>query len=200
MITAFFWGIRAHLSRYYSHIEKNYEKGISEARQAVNMAEQRWEYDTLLYHALQKLATWKQIGDNLEAYYYYFVLMCIKAIEGSSRAEAVIPELQEELKVKTAHMPNNRVIYEWLGIGKGINRLLNSYEQMNGKYHKKSLEVIEKQADYLEGRIIKYKSDRSAQIRAYNMEVFFSPSGQNSQSTPEDVNKKVKFILGFSYD
>lgn len=32
------------------------------------------------------------------------------------------------------------------------------------------------------------------------MEVFFSPSGQNSQSTPEDVNKKVKFILGFSYD
>lgn len=54
-------------------------------------------------------------------------------------------------------------------------------------------QVIEKQADYLEGRIIKYKSDRSAQIRAYNMEVFFSPSGQNSQSTPEDVNKKVKF-------
>ena len=100
-------------------------------------------------------------------------LCVLRLLRGSSRAEAVIPELQEELKVKTAHMPNNRVIYEWLGIGKGINRLLNSYEQMNGKYHKKSLEVIEKQADYLEGRIIKYKSDRSAQIRAYNMEVFF---------------------------
>ena len=156
--------------------------------------------DILLDDALQKLATWKQIGDNLEAYYYYFVLMCIKAIEGSSRAEAVIPELQEELKTKTAHMPNNRVIYEWLGAGKGINRLMNSYEQVDGKYHKKSLEVIEKEAYYLEGRITKYKSDRSAQIRAYNMEVFFSPSGQNSQSTPEDVNKKVKFILGFSYD
>ena len=156
--------------------------------------------DILLDDALQKLATWKQIGDNLEAYYYYFVLMCIKAIEGSSRAEAVIPELQEELKTKTAHMPNNRVIYEWLGAGKGINRLMNSYEQVDGKYHKKSLEVIEKEAYYLEGRITKYKSDRSAQIRAYNMEVFFSPAGQNSQSTPEDVNKKVKFILGFSYD
>ena len=156
--------------------------------------------DILLDDALQKLATWKQIGDNLEAYYYYFVLMCIKAIEGSSRAEAVIPELQEELKTKTAHMPNNRVIYEWLGAGKGINRLMNSYEQVDGKYHKKSLEVIENEAYYLEGRITKYKSDRSAQIRAYNMEVFFSPSGQNSQSTPEDVNKKVKFILGFSYD
>ena len=156
--------------------------------------------DILLDDALQKLTTWKQIGDNLEAYYYYFVLMCIKAIEGSSRAEAVIPELQEELKTKTAHMPNNRVIYEWLGVGKGINRLINSYEQVEGKYHKKSLGVIEKEAYYLEGRITKYKSDRSAQIRAYNMEVFFSPSGQNSQSTPEDVNKKVKFILGFSYD
>lgn len=33
-------------------------------------------------------------------------------------------------------MPNNRVIYEWLGVGKGINRLMNSYEQVDGKYHK----------------------------------------------------------------
>lgn len=32
------------------------------------------------------------------------------------------------------------------------------------------------------------------------MEVFFSPSGQNIQSTVADVDKKVKFILGFSYD
>ena len=32
------------------------------------------------------------------------------------------------------------------------------------------------------------------------MEVFFSPSGQMIQSTAEDINKKVEFILGFSYD
>lgn len=156
--------------------------------------------DILLDDALQKLAKWKKIGDNLEAYYYYFVLVCIKAIEGSSRAEAIIPELQEELKAKTSHMPNNRVIYEWLGEGRGVHRLINTYEQRNGKYHKKSIDAIEKEAYYLEGRISKYKSDRSAQIKAYNMEVFFTPSGQINQATLEDVNKKVQFILGFSYD
>ncbi len=157
--------------------------------------------DILLDEALQKLATWKQIGDNFEAYYYYFILVCIKAIEGSSRAEAIIPSLQEELKAKTAHMPNNRVIYEWLGEGRGVNRLLNAYENSNGKIlHRRSLEIIENNACYIEGRITKYSNDRSAQIRAYNMEVFFSPSGQIKRSTEEDINKKVKFILGFSYD
>lgn len=156
--------------------------------------------DIVLDDALRKLFAWKKKGDSLEAYYYYFILMCIKAIEGSSRAEAILPQLQEELKAKTKRMPNNRVIHEWIGVGRGVNRVINSYEQVNGKYRRKSLDTIEKEACYLEGRITKYKSDRSAQIRAYNMEVFFSPFGQNTQLTPEDVNKRVKFILGFSYD
>ena len=156
--------------------------------------------DILLDEALQKLATWKQIGDNLEAYYYYFILVCIKAIESSSRAEAIIPALQEELRNKTAHMPNNRVIYEWLGEGKGVKRLINAYENVKGKHRRISVDAIENEAHYLEGRISKYNNDRSAQIRAYNMEVFFSPSGQVKQSTQEDVNKQVKFVLGFSYD
>ena len=156
--------------------------------------------DVLLDEALQKLASWKQIGDNLEAYYYYFILICIKAIEGSSRAEAIIPNLEEELKIKTYHMPNNRVIYEWLGEGKGIHRLINAFEQKNGKYHRKAMDYIESKGCYLEGRLSKYKHEGSAQIKAYNMEVFFSPSGQNKRISVEDVNKKVRFILGFSYD
>lgn len=156
--------------------------------------------DILLDEALQKLASCKQIGDNLEAYYYYFILICIKAIEGTSRAEAMIPDLQEELKTKTSHMPNNRIIYEWLGEGKGVHRLINAFEQKNGKYYRKSLDCIEKEGYYLEGRFSKYKHERSAQIKAYNMEVFFSPSGQNKKFSIEDVNKKVKFIMGFSYD
>ncbi len=156
--------------------------------------------DIELDEALQKLASWKQIGDNFEAYYYYFILVCIKAIEGSSRAEAIIPELQQELKAKTAHMPNNRVIYEWLGKGRGIGRLINSYELVNGKYRRRSIEAIERDALYVEGRITKYKSDRSAQIRAYNMEIFFAPTGQTNQASADDVNKKVEFIMGFSYD
>ena len=156
--------------------------------------------EILLDDAINKLAAWKQMGDNSEAYYYYFILMCIKAIEGSSRAEAIIPALQEELKNKTSHMPNNRVIYEWLGVGKGVGRLISAYTIGSGNDKKKPLDEIEKHAERIEGRISKYNSDRSAQIRAYNMEVFYSPSMQLIQTTPEDIGKKVRFILGFSYD
>ena len=156
--------------------------------------------EILLDEALQKLDAWKKIGDNFESYYYYFILTCIKAIEGSSRAESSITILQEELKNKTAHMPNNRVIYEWLGEGRGVGRLINAYVDDNGKKKKKSVEEIEEAACYLEGRISKYSSDRSARIRAYNMDVFFNPSNQAKQSTVGDIFKKVKFILGFSYD
>ncbi len=156
--------------------------------------------EVLLDEAINKLAAWKRSGDNFEAYYYYFILVCIKAIEGSSRAEAIIPTLQEELKNKTSHMPNNRVIYEWLGVGKGVGRLINAYSQGEGIEKKLSLDDIEEKGERIVGRISKYNNDRSAQIKAYNMEIFFSPSMQQIQATPEDINKKVKFILGFSYD
>lgn len=156
--------------------------------------------EILLDDAIEKLGVWKRLGNNYEAYYYFFILMCIKAIEGGSRAEALIPSLQEELKIKTSHMPNNRVIYEWLGPGKGVNRLINSYYRVNGIDRKRSIEEIEDKAEYIGGRISKYSSDRSAQIRSHNMEVFYSPSMQIEQTTQEDIGKQVQFILGFSYD
>jgi len=156
--------------------------------------------EILLDDAINRLGSWKILGDNYEAYYYYFILICIKAIEGSSRAEALIPSLQEELKNKTAHMPNNRVIYEWLGYGKGVGRLISAYSMESGKEKKLSMDEVKDRAESIEGYITKYTSDKSAQIRAYNMEVFYSPSMQIIQTTPDDINKKVKFILGFSYD
>lgn len=156
--------------------------------------------EILLDDAIEKLGIWKRIGNNYEAYYYYFILMCIKALEGSSRAEAIIPSLQEELKIKTSHMPNNRVIYEWLGSGKGVNRLISTYYRSNGIDRKHSIEEIEEKAEYISGRIAKYSSDRSAQIRSHNMEVFYSPSMQIESTTQDDLGKKVQFILGFSYD
>lgn len=156
--------------------------------------------EILLDDAIEKLSIWKRLGDNYEAYYYFFILMCIKAVEGGSRAEALIPSLQEELKNKTSHMPNNRVIYEWLGPGKGVNRLISSFYKVNGANRKRSIEEIEEKAEYISGRIVKYSSDRSAQIRSHNMEVFYSPSMQVEQTTLEDIGKQVQFILGFSYD
>lgn len=158
--------------------------------------------EILLDEASEKLLRWKQIGDNYESHYYYFILTCIKAIEGNSIAEGAIPDLLEELKAKTAHMPNNHVVYEWLGKGSGIKRLINAYEIVGGKYRRRNIDIIEENGDYRNGRISSYKNDRHAEIRAEALNkvgVFFSPNGQEFKVTAADVNKSVQFILGFTY-
>lgn len=158
------------------------------------------EPELFLDEALSKLANWKNIGGNREAYYYYFILECIKAIENSSRAESQIPILLRELKDKTRNMPNKNVIYEWLGKGKGVQRLFN-YVDAGGERVK--YEIVSERGSYLEGIVTHYSNERNATITSHGMEVFFTPfpTGQNSPSvTKEDVGKKVRFIMGFTYD
>lgn len=158
--------------------------------------------EIMLDNALSKLAIWKNMADNREAYYYYFILTCIKANEGSSRAEAQIPALMNELRARTANMPNKNVIYEWLGRGKGIRRLFSARKETSKEIEHLSFEDIVSKGDFLTGVLIKYSNERSALISSNGMEVFFTPSptGQAPSVTATDVGKKVRFIAGFSYD
>ena len=156
--------------------------------------------ELFLDEALSKLAVWKSIGGNREAYYYYFILICIKAIENSSMAESQIPLLLRELKDKTKNMPNKNVIYEWLGKGKGVQRLFNCIDEGKGRVR---YDIVAEKGSYLEGVVTHYSSERNATITSYGMEVFFTPfpTGQASPSiTKEDIGKRVRFIPGFSYD
>lgn len=158
--------------------------------------------EIVLDNALSKLAIWKSMADNREAYYYYFILTCIKANEGSSRAEAQIPALMTELRVRTANMPNKNVIYEWLGRGKGISRLFSARRDNGREQEHLAFDDIVSQGDYLTGILIKYSNERKALISCDGMEVFFTPSptGQTPSVTATDVGKRVRFIAGFSYD
>lgn len=156
--------------------------------------------EILLDEAIQNLSLWKISTGCVEAYYYYFILICIKAIEGSSRAEADIPVLQVELKQKSSHMPNNRVIYEWLGEGKGVARLINAYDYNNGRWLKKKIEL--EKLEVIVGRIDEdYRNIYHAYIMAYNMKIFFNPfNSSNKKISADEIGKKVKFSMGFSYD
>ncbi len=156
--------------------------------------------ELFLDEALSKLAIWKNIGGNREAYYYYFILICVKAIENSSMAEAQIPLLLHELKDKTKNMPNKNVIYEWLGKGTGVQRLFNCIDEGKGRVR---YDIVTEKGAYLEGVVIHYTNERNATILSHGMEVFFTPfpTGQAGPSvTKEDIGKKVRFIPGFSYD
>jgi hypothetical protein len=149
--------------------------------------------ELLLDEAINNLSVWKATTGSVEAYYYYFILTCIKAVEGISRAEADIPFLQSELKAKSAQRFDNRHIYEWLGEGKGLERLRRSTDYQ--KTDKPSINL-----ERLIGRVEAYKNPGSAIIRSHNMEVFFNPSRAKRRMDSEDVGKRVTFCLGFSYD
>lgn len=143
--------------------------------------------------ALDKLSVWKETSGSLEAYYYYFICTCIKAIEGFSRAEVAIPILQSEIKAKSEKRYDNRYIYEWLGTGKGLSRLKRYKPSKITKEEEQSLEV-------LTGYIENYKNPGSATIRSHNMEVFFNPKRAKRVLSKDSEGIRVAFSMGFSYD
>lgn len=159
--------------------------------------------EILLDEALVKINIWKRKSDSVEAYYYYYVLQCIKALNGSSRAEAEIEDAKNAMCDRSHNMSNRNSIFEWLGRGSGIERLVPAFVQEKHKRRSLTFDEIVKKSEYVEGRIIRYHNERTAYIKANGIEVFFTPTGPKgakSTITKLDEGKKVKFIMGFSFD
>lgn len=151
--------------------------------------------EQLLDNALGKLSAWRASTDSLESHFYYYVLTCIKAIEGSTRAESSIRDFERVLKERSISRTDNRINVEWLGKGQGIARL-----------KKLCLEDFRKNPDiqnnmyYLTGYIADIKNKGHGIIRCHEMNVFFNPRHVKQFPTMADIGKKVSFFMGFSYD
>lgn len=147
--------------------------------------------DLLLDNVLGKLSMWKSSG-SLEAYYYYFICTCIKAIEGSSRAESEVAHLAVELKAKSEKRYDSRNVYEWLGTGKGLSRLI--------KQRGKKLIPNEINLQKMNGYITNFKNPGNAVITSHSIEVFFNPKQSKQIFSKDSEGSQVSFCMGFSYD
>jgi hypothetical protein len=149
--------------------------------------------EVLLDEAIDKLVVWKSQSDCLEAHFYYFVCMVIKAIDGSSRAMASIPILQSNLKDKSRKNAENRYVREWLCLGKGLKRLkkFSPSKMTDGEMS---------ELDVLTGTIEQYKNPGNAIIRSNEMQVFCKPKMARWSFGPDSIGARVSFSLGFSYD
>ena len=159
--------------------------------------------EDLIDQALIKLDALKSTGKNMDALYYYFALTCVKAIENSSVAASKVPYLLKELKDKCRNMQNKYVVYEWIGKGKGINRLFRAPRDKYDNNGRAYYEFIMQHGEYLTGVVKEYRSERSATISSNGMDVFFTPypTGASKASVlKEDEGRSVRFIAGFSYD
>lgn len=149
--------------------------------------------DYMLDKAIDKLDSWRQETGKLEAYYYYFVCTCIKAIEGSTRHQSAIPRILDDLKAKAQKRYDNLKIHEWLGKGHGLQRLVR-FSGMPIPTEDES------KLDTLPGRISKYKNPGSAYIQSYGMDVFFNPKNVKIPISSDSEGKRISVKIGFCYE
>lgn len=150
--------------------------------------------------AIDKIATWRAFADVDESLYYLGVLHSIQAIEGASisviKAEKVIRELSERKR----HTPYRTHCFEWYGKSSGLKRIKPYKEVLSKDNNNENIfnaELLEK----LGGKISYIKGPEAGEIElACGLKAFFIPARGDGFSRAKDINKNVKFYLGFSND
>ncbi len=150
--------------------------------------------------ALDRLASWRTVGDSLEAYYYLYMLHVLKAIEGSSVEQVRSEDLIKQSRGKSRNQRNRTRSHEWLGKGIGIGRLINSLEL--GEWDRESgFYADTSRLELVEGRVAQINAPESGiiELSSCGLPVFFVPARAGVEKG-RDENEKLTFYLGFSYE
>lgn len=154
--------------------------------------------------ALDRLATWRAIGDAQDAHFYLYILHVLKAIEGSIVERECSKDLIQQSADRARHRRDRTRSNEWLGDGDGLHRLLHHSEL--GKWNTGE-DFYERTSGLarVEGHVSDYKSPAAGTIEYCGLPVFFVPSKARARDrtagiTRDQMNLPVRFFLGFSYD
>lgn len=155
--------------------------------------------DELIRDAISKLNRWVFLTDSIESHFYRFILKFLQALQGSSRAEEDLRGLLRELKAKAANEYNRTSIRYWLtNDGQGIASLMpNSQFWRENDSNEESFAILKQ----ITGRISNYYvHEGHAYINWRGIDVFFNPSATKGEINKSNINQRVKFGMGFSYD
>ena len=137
---------------------------------------------------INKMSQWRAISGSIDAPFYLYILKTLRALDGYSEAVYEARELIKETKIKGRSSVKT---IEWLGKGYDLNRLVH-YKEINETNKSSKLLPVE-------GVFTEYKHSGSGIITIANgIEVFFNPT--QAKLTSNDINARVLFYLGFSYD
>ncbi len=193
---------------YFSKIVRLMEDNIAEENQHVGNIRIWFDsvkyldfdnQDQLIQDAIIKLNRWVNLTDAVEAHYYRFILKFIQAKDGSMLAERELPKLLKEMKNKAMNKYNRTAVQHWItNEGKGINALEKNRRNLRSSVNEE--EMIKKLTSFV-GRISNnYVNDSHAYINWNGVEIFFNPSATKGEISKNNINQRVKFGLGFSYD
>jgi len=161
-----------------------------------------------LYQAIDKLSTWRAMGDSAEAYYYLYVLHVLGALNGSTVDLARAEDLIQQSKTKARGLRNRQRCFEWLGIGDDLRRLthygdLGLWDDATDFYG--NVAVLAR----VDGRISEIIAPDKGYIEVSScaLPAFFVPAktgilsgGEGGAIKGLHENRRVQFYLGLSYD
>jgi tetratricopeptide (TPR) repeat protein len=150
-----------------------------------------------LSEALERVGTWAVLSDNIDAYYYLYILHYVHLTRG---AHASLLEVRKNIEIcrRSATPLVSKRSFEWWS-SQGLARpcpLVHHSELIgwdrNADYWSNSQKL-----GYVEGIIDEIRSPQAGSILINGLPAFFVPARLLSST---DVNTKVKFHLGFSYE
>ena len=155
--------------------------------------------DKLVRDAISKLNRWVALTDSIEPHFYRFILKFLQAQQGSTRAQEDAKGLLRELKARASNEYNRTSMRYWLmNTGEGVASLMpNAQFWREHESNEESVSSLKQ----LTGRISNYYvNDGHAYINWRGLDVFFNPSSTKGEITKNNINQRVKFGVGFSYD
>jgi hypothetical protein len=159
---------------------------------------------TSISSSIEQLTYWVNNAgalDLIDATYYLYVLHAITAIEGSELGSTQAQRFLQRCKELAQERPNRTFSLDWLGKGKGVSRLI-SHSKL-GKFDDKLMFFKNTNPlDRLTGRIDRIMSPQAGRIKAFGLDLFFTPSSRAGHQfvAGRNDNESVTFFLGFSYD
>jgi hypothetical protein len=147
--------------------------------------------------ALERVGTWAALSDALDAYYYLYLLHYIHLERG---AHASLNEVKKNIEVcrRRAPLLISKRSFEWWA-SEALDRRcpLVHHSELSGWDRNSEFWSNAGKLGYVVGIIDEIRSQQQGKILLSGLPVFFVPARLASST---DVNTKVKFHLGFSYE
>ena len=150
-----------------------------------------------LSEAIERVGTWAVLSENIDAYYYLSLLHYVHLTRG---AHASLIEVKKNIEIcrrKAPPLLSKRSFEWWASQALARPCPIIHHTELSGWDRGSEFWSNSEKLGYVEGIVDEIRSPQAGSILINGLPVFFVPARLLSST---DVNTKVRFHLGFSYE
>jgi len=152
-----------------------------------------------LDRAAELVSYWAERDPSRDALFYQSVVYALLALDGRATAVADYDRASGRSRDRAQTFPRRRFVYEWLGHGAGLGRLVH-HSDVSGWQRSRTDEPDPNLLARVPGRVISIAKSQSGQLEfGPGLRAFFVPSF-SGMVAGRDENKSVTALIGFAYD